>query len=163
MTAQPIAHSPHPAQSGASAPLTSPTNVPAGTRRPVLVLLAPPRPTTVPEVLLTAARILQVNGLWQGDYFPDAFSRTLTTPHASRPLSIVAAIRCAVTGDPRRETQLADMATGYVALSLDQEPPAVTPWHLAIHVDNWGDVPGRSADDAVALLERLATAPERAA
>ncbi|MFB7278108.1 hypothetical protein ACFCZV_13450 [Streptomyces hydrogenans] len=163
MTAHPIARSPYPAQSDASAPLTSPTNLPAGTRKPLLVLLPSPRPTTVPEVLLAAARILVTNGLWQGDYFPDAFSRTLTTPHASRPLSIVAAIRCAVTGDPRSETQLADMAVGYVALSLDEEPPAVTPWRLALHVDNWGDTPGRSADDAVALLERLATTSERAA
>lgn len=163
MTTNSIPHTPLPALRGEVAPLTSPTNFPAGTRRPVLVLLPSPRPTTVPEVLLAAARILQVNGLWQGDYFPDAFSRTLTTPHASRPLSIVAAIRCAVTGDPRSETQLADMAIGYVALSLDEEPPAVTPWRLALHVDNWGDVEGRSADEAVALLERLATTSERAA
>ncbi|MFF8409035.1 DUF6197 family protein [Streptomyces omiyaensis] len=164
MTTHSIPRPPLPALRDEVAPLTSPANVPAGTRRPVLVLLPTPRPTTVPEVLLAAARILVTNGLWQGDYFPDAFSRTLTTPHASRPLSIVAAIRCAVTGDPRRETQLADMAVGYVALSLDEEPPpGTTPWHLAIHVDNWGDAPGRSTDEAVALLEMLATTSERAA
>ncbi|MDV5145874.1 hypothetical protein R1T08_17080 [Streptomyces sp. SBC-4] len=163
MTTNSIARTPHPAQSGEGEQLTSPANLPAGTRRPVLVLLAPPRPTSVPAALLAAARILQANGLWQDDYFPDAFNRVLTTPHASRPLSIVAAIRCAVAGDPRRETQLADMAIGYVALSLDDEPAWPNAFSLQAHVDNWGDEPGRTTDEAVALLERLATTSERAA
>ncbi|MFE5591500.1 hypothetical protein [Streptomyces sp. NPDC056549] len=143
--------------------ITDPTNVPAGDRHPVLVLLAQPRPTTVPAVLLAAGRILQANGLWQDDFIPDPRDRTMTTPHASRPMSIVAAIRCAVAGDPGRESQLADTAIGYVALSLDDEPAWTDAFSLRIHVEGWGDKPGRTTDDAVALLERLATSSERAA
>ncbi|MEU6168039.1 DUF6197 family protein [Streptomyces tanashiensis] len=143
--------------------ITDPTNVPAGDRRPVLVLLAPPRPTTVPAVLLGAARILQAQGLWQGDYVPDTFNRTMTTPHASRPMSIVAAIRCAATGDPHRCSQLADTAVGYVALSIGDGPYRSDLLTLERHVDGWGDELGRSTDEAMALLEQLATTSERAA
>ncbi|XUM01274.1 DUF6197 family protein [Streptomyces venezuelae ATCC 10712] len=163
MTTNSISRSPHSAQSAPSEPLTSPTNLPAGGRRPALVLLSAPRPATVPSALLAAARILQTNGLWQDDFIPDPFDRLMTTPHASRPMSIVAAIRCAVAGDPGRESQLADTAIGYVALSLDDEPGRTDTFSLRTHVENWGDEPGRTTDDAVALLERLATSSERAA
>jgi hypothetical protein len=143
--------------------ITSPTNIPAGDRRPVRVALTPARPTTVPAVLLGAARILQANGLWRGDYLPDPFDRTTTTPHHTRPMNIVAAIRCAATGDPHRTSQLADMAVGFVALSIDGGPYDPDLLSLETHVDKWSDEPGRSTDEAVALLEHLATAPERAA
>ena len=163
MTTNSIPLSPLAAQRRDCGQLTSPSNLPAGDRRPVLVLLASPRPTTIPAVLLAAARILQINGLWQGDFIPDPMDRTMTNPHTARPMSIVAAIRCAVAGDPHRESQLADTAIGYVALSLDDEPPWTDMFSLRAHVDNWGDEPSRSADAAVALLERLATTSERAA
>ncbi|MFF5972268.1 hypothetical protein ACFY7C_12185 [Streptomyces sp. NPDC012769] len=143
--------------------ITDPTNVPTGDRRPLLVLLPPPQPTTVPNVLLAAARLLQMNGFWQHDYLPDPFDRTLKTPHASRPMSMVAAIRCAATGDPHRTSQLADTAIGFVALSIDGGPYDPNLLSLERHVDAWGDEPGRTVDEAVALLEQLATAPERAA
>ncbi|MFE6225426.1 hypothetical protein [Streptomyces sp. NPDC057854] len=161
MTTNSIARSPHPAQPDASEPLTSPTNLPAGDRRPALVLLPTPRPTTVPAVLLAAARIIETNGWWPTDWVEDAFDRRLTTPHASRRMNIVGAIRCAVSGDPHRESQLADTAIGYVALSLD--PEWTDAYSLRAHVDDWAQEPGRTAANAVALLEHLATAPERAA
>lgn len=143
--------------------ITDPTNVPTGDRRPVLVLLAAPRPTTVPAALLAAARIIETNGFWATDWVEDAFDRRLTTPHASRRMNIVGAIRCAVAGDPHRETQLADMTIGYVALSLDSDPFRTDTFGLRTLVDDWAEEPGRTAAEAVALLEYLATAPERAA
>jgi hypothetical protein len=141
--------------------ITEPTNLPAFGRRPVLVLLAPPRQTTVPAVLLAAARIIETNGFWATDWVEDAFDRRLTTPHASRRMNLVGAIRCAVSGDPHRESQLADMAIGYASLSL--APEWTDAYSLRTHLDNWAEMPGRSATEAVALLEMLATAPERAA
>ncbi|MFJ3097408.1 DUF6197 family protein [Streptomyces hydrogenans] len=141
--------------------ITDPTNLPAFGRRPVLVLLAPPRPTTVPAVLLAAARIIETNGFFGSDWVEDTFDRRLATPHASRRMNLVGAIRCAVSGDPHVESQLADTAIGYVALSLD--PEWTDAFSLRAHVDDWAEEPGRTAANAVALLEYLATAPERAA
>lgn len=147
--------------------ITLPTNLPSGDRRPILVALpAPARPTTVPAVLLAAARILQTNGLWQGDYLLDPCDREVSEaelPHRQRPMSVVAAIRCAATGTPHGTSQLADTAIGFVALSIDGGPVYGDIFSLEQHVDEWGDEPGRSADEAYALLEQLATAPERAA
>ncbi|MFF9197295.1 hypothetical protein ACF09L_19015 [Streptomyces sp. NPDC014779] len=143
--------------------LTVPTNVPSGDRRTIRVDFTPARPSTVPAVLLGAARILQANGLWQGDYVPDVRDREMCVPHFLRPMSIVAAIRCAATGDPHKESQLADTAIGYVALSLDPAPKYGGIFDLEKIVEAWNDAAGRSADEAVALLEELATAPERVA
>ena len=142
---------------------TVPTNFPAGDRRTIRVDFTPPRPTTVPAVLLGAARILQANGLWRGDYVPDPFNRRINTPHASRPMSIVAAIRCAATGDPHSYSELGDTAIEVLALSIDGGPYHRDSFALECHVDEWGGEAGRSADDAVALLESMATAPGRAA
>lgn len=147
--------------------ITLPSNIPTGDRRTYAVILAPvPRPSTVPAVLLAAARIIQANGLWQHDYVVDPCDREISAeevPHAMRPMSIVGAIRCAATGDPHRSSQPADMAVGFVALSLDGGPEYGDIFSLERHVEEWGDEVGRSTDDAVALLEQLATAPERAA
>ncbi|MHA4776015.1 DUF6197 family protein [Streptomyces sp. MSC1_001] len=146
--------------------ITLPTNLPSGDRRPTLVLLAPARPTTVPSVLLGAARILQANGLWQGDYVPDPLDREISPealPHSRRPMSVIAAIHCAVTGDPHQTSQLGDMAMGFVALSIDGGPYWTDFRSLEVHVEAWNDEPGRTADEAVELLERLATSSERAA
>ncbi|MEU8760706.1 hypothetical protein [Streptomyces sp. NPDC048659] len=154
-----------PNPSPSPAPIMSPTNIPSSDRRPALVLLPPARPTTVPSVLLAAARILTANGLWQGDYVPDPFDRHTTTPHASRPMNIVAAIRCAATGNPHLSSTLGDTAVGFVAMSLDGGPDFmnISGFDLEKHVDGWGDEPGRTTAEAVALLEYLATNSERAA
>ena len=143
--------------------LRVPTNFPTGDRRTVAVDFVPARPTTVPAVLLGAARIIQANGLWHGDYVPDAFDREMCIPHFLRPMSLVAAIKCAASGDPHKDSQLADMAIGFVALSIDGGPYHGDLFSLESHVEAWGDEAGRAGDDAVALLETLATAPERAA
>ncbi|MER8233531.1 hypothetical protein [Streptomyces sp. NPDC094049] len=144
--------------------ITDPTNLPTGARRPVLVQLAPAaRPTTVPAVLLTAARIIAANGLHQGDYVPDPFDREMCIPHALRPMSVLAAINCAATGDPHRTCQIGDTAIGFVALSIDGGPYWGDYRSLEAHVEEWNDRPGRTAAEAVALLELLASSSERAA
>ncbi len=125
-----------------------------------------PRPSTVSAVLLAAARILQANGLWQGDHVVDPCDREISpveVPHTMRPMSIVAALKCASTGDPHASSQLGDTAVGFVALSIDGGPYWEDGFSLEAHVDEWNDAPARTTDDAVALLEMLATAPERAA
>ncbi|MEU9000481.1 hypothetical protein [Streptomyces sp. NPDC048551] len=145
---------------------SSPTDLPHGSRRTVLVALPvrPTAPTTVEGVFLAAARLLQERGLWQGDYVPDVRDREMRIPHCLRPMSIVAAIRCVVSGNPHRSSQLADTAMGVLALAIGDGPFYGDIFSLETHVDKWNDVPGRTTDDAVALLERVATSPtERAA
>jgi hypothetical protein len=142
-------------------PQTNPTNLTHGSRRTVLVALPvrPAAPTTVEGTLLAAARLLQERGLWQGDYVPDAFDREMCIPHCLRPMNIVAAIRCVISGNPHRSTQLADMAVGVLALAIGDGPSYGDLFSLEAHVDGWNDEPGRTTDEAVALLERVATSP----
>ncbi|MEU3529408.1 hypothetical protein AB0E62_37145 [Streptomyces sp. NPDC038707] len=124
------------------------------------------RPTTVTAVFRAAARLIVANGHHQGDYCPDPFDRVSKTSHADRPLSIVAAIRCVVSGSPHRETPLAEAAVKALAyrLVVDDEPA----WNdesfwLETHVANWGDVEGRTVESVVAVLEAAADATEVAA
>lgn len=138
-----------------------PTDLPAGHRRTVHVDITAPRPTTVPAVFRAAARLLSLNGHYQGDYLPDPFNRRLTTPDAERPLSIVAAIRCVVTGVPRRFAPLAEESIKVLAgrLEVDGQPAwNDEPDNLAIHVAAWGDVEGRTTECAVAVLYAAADA-----
>jgi hypothetical protein len=124
------------------------------------------RPTTIPAVFRAAARLLAVNGLHQGDYCPDPFDRRSTTPHNSRPLSVVAAIRCVSSphsDNPHRMTDLSEAAVKVLAyrLEVEGEPPwSDVPRWLENHVDCWGDVPGRTTESAVAVLEAAADANE---
>ena len=121
------------------------------------------RPTTLPAVFRTAARLIVANGHHQGDDCPDPFDRISKTPHAERPLSIVAAIRCAVSGSPHRETPLAEAAVKTLAgrLEVDGEPAwNDEPYWLEGHVAAWGDVEGRRVESVVAVLEAAADAVE---
>jgi hypothetical protein len=123
-------------------------------------------PATVPAVFRAAARLIAANGHYQGDYCPDPFDRRTRTPHAERPLSIVAAIRCVASphGDnPHRITDLSKAAVKVLAdrLEVDGEPAwNDEPHHLEGHVANWGDVEGRTTESAVAVLEAAADASE---
>lgn len=127
------------------------------------------RPTTVPQVFRAAARLLAANGHHQGDYCPDPFDRRTSTPHSSRPLSIVAAIRCVTSPhgeNPHRITDLSEAAVKVLAgrLEVDGEPAwNDEPFWLQVHVANWGDVEGRTTESAVAVLEAAADANEVAA
>lgn len=151
---------------------TSPIEMP-GRTVPVLSLakaLLPEavnaRATTVPAVFRAAARLIVVNGHWQGDYCPDAFDRHVKSPHAERPLSIVAALNCAATGDPHRSSPLSFAAVQVLAarLLVDGEGPAYGAIRfLEAHISAWGDAEGRLAESAVAVLEAAADACEVAA
>lgn len=124
------------------------------------------RPMTVPAVFRAAARVLAANGLYQGDFVPDAMDREMCIPHFLRPMSIVAALKCAVSGDPHVTSRLADEAIGVLALRLevDGEPPLFGGiFDLEAHVDAWGDLEGRTTESAVAVLEAAADANEVAA
>ena len=121
------------------------------------------RPTTVPQVFRAAARLLAKRGLYQGDYVPDVFDREMCIPHAFRPMSVVAAIKCATTGDPHVTSPLTDEAIGVLALRLDGGPEFGDIDSLEAHVDGWGDVEGRTTESAVAVLEAAADASEVAA
>ncbi|MEV5659837.1 DUF6197 family protein [Streptomyces flaveolus] len=117
------------------------------------------RPADVPGVFRAAARLLAANGLNKGDYIPDAFDREMDVPHHLRPMSIVAALKCATTGDPHRTSLLADQAISTLALRLevDGEGPLFGGiFDLEAHVDAWGDVESRTTESAVAVLERAA-------
>ncbi|WP_308311649.1 DUF6197 family protein [Streptomyces sp. ISL-111] len=122
--------------------------------------MAFPRPTTVAATFRAAARLLAANGLHQGDYFPNALSDK-ATPYASRPLSIPAALRCAVVGDPRSYSLLADEAVAVLALRLEVDgegPEYGDLFDLEDHVDDWADVDGRTTECAVAVLYAAADA-----
>lgn len=129
-----------------------------------VVGIDPPRPTTVPAVLRTAARILRMNGLYQGEYVRDTFDRELDTPHSERPMSVVAALRCAVSGNPHHQDVLADRALSELAMAIGDGPAWGDVFSLEAHVDRWSDAPDRAAADAAELLERVAvTVLERVA
>jgi len=125
-----------------------------------------PRRSPLSKVFRAAARLLAVNGHFQGDYCPDPFDRRTRTPHAERPLSIVAAIRCVTSpkGDnPHYISELSEAAVKVLAgrLEVDGEPAwNDEPHHLEGHVANWGDVEGRTTESAVAVLEAAADAVE---
>lgn len=143
---------------------------PAARRTPVPLHQSPQaRPTTIPAVFRAAARLLAANGLHQGDYCPDPFDRRSSSPHSTRPLSIVAAIRCVASprGDnPHRETELSELAVKALAgrLEVNGEPAwKEEPFWLESHIADWCDVAGRTTESAVAVLEAAADACEVAA
>lgn len=142
---------------------TDPANFPAGHRRPVLVSLPTPRPTSLAGTFRAAARVLAANGLYQGDYLPDPFDREMCIPHFLRPMSVVAALKCAVSGDPHTESLLADEAIGVLALHLDDGPEWGDIHSLERHVDAWGDAEGRTTESAVSVLYAAADASEQVA
>ncbi|MFF7610702.1 DUF6197 family protein [Streptomyces lavendulae] len=121
-----------------------------------VVGIDPPRPTTVPAVLRAAARILRTTGLYQGEYVRDTFDRELTTPHSQRPMSVVAALRCAVSGNPHTLDVLADRALSEVAMAIEEGPFWGDVVSLEAHVDRWSDAPDRTAEEAAALLDSVA-------
>jgi hypothetical protein len=133
-----------------------------GNRRPVLVtgIALPHRPPqTVREVQRVAARIIAANGLYQRELIPDTFNRELTSPHTERPMSIVAALNTAVSGDPHLPSDLSRAAISSLAHRLvvkGRGPCGEDELALAWHVDSWGDVEGRTTESAVAVLEAAA-------
>ncbi|MFF4369682.1 hypothetical protein [Streptomyces sp. NPDC001594] len=143
---------------------SSPTDLPTGFRRTVLVALPirPSGPDTVEGVLLAAARVIARVGLHHGDYVLDALGRDgVDVPLFIRPMSVVGAIRYAATGSPQHTSTLADMAVNFLALSLDGGPVWRDWRSLEQHVDDWSDTVDKAT--AVGVLESVATAPERAA
>lgn len=124
------------------------------------------RPTTVAGTFRAAARLLAANGHYQGDYCPDVFDREMCIPHFLRPLSIVAALRCAVSGDPHLDSPLADKAIEALALRLEVDgkgPFWGDIFSLEFHIASWGDMDGRTTESAVAVLYAAADAVEVAA
>lgn len=117
------------------------------------------RPTTVPSAFRSAARLLAVNGLHKGGIVPDTTDREMCIPHAFRPMSIVAALKCATTGDPHRPSLLSDEAIAVLALRLEvngKGPLYGGIFDLEAHVDAWGDAESRTTESAVAVLEHAA-------
>lgn len=145
---------------------TQPTDLPRGDTRTVLVTgvsFIPIPPRTERDVLLGAARIIAANGLHQGDLVLDTFNRRLSSPHAARPMSIVAALHCAVSGDPHKPSPLGYRAASVLAHRLlvnGEGPYAEDTLALVWHVDQWGDAEGRTTESAVAVLEAAAAACE---
>ena len=113
-------------------------------------------PTDRHRVIAQAAHIIKTNGLWHGDWIPDPFNRRMDTPHHLRPMSVVAALNCASTGDPRTPSNLSWAAMRTVArvVRVNGEPA----WSESIedqerHVDNWSD--SHTAAYVVDLLESI--------
>ncbi len=145
-------------------PDVSATSVPTYGRRPVLTTVTAPHPTTLSGALRAAARLIAANGHHQGDYLPDPFNRVLRTPRLSRPLSIVAAIRVAVSGR-HVETELSERAISVLAgrLEITEDDPVVhldRPIECEMHVAAWGDVEGRTTESVCAVLYAAADAAE---
>lgn len=107
-------------------------------------------------VFTQAADVIRVNGHYQGDHLPDPFDREMCIPHFLRPMSIVAALRYAASGDPHRDSLLADAAISALALLLDGGPEWGDIFSLEAHVTDWGDNKGRTDADAIGALESAA-------
>lgn len=141
-----------------------PTDLPRGDRSLVLVtgITIPSRPTTtVRDVERAAARILAANGLHKGDLVVDTFDRELSTPHSERPMSIVAALNCAVSGDPHLPSDLSRAAVAALAHRLTvkgEGPYAEDELALAFHVEAWSEGEGRTTESAVNVLIAAADA-----
>jgi hypothetical protein len=122
------------------------------------------QPTDHHTVLARAANILKTNGIHRGDYVADPFNRRSTTPHDTRPMSVVGAINCAVTDDPRTPSNLAWLAISALAcVVLVNGEPAMSRSleDQERHVDAWSD--SVSADYAIHfLLNRAGQRPRRA-
>lgn len=121
------------------------------------------QPTDLTPVFRQAAQIIHTNGHHQGDYLPDPFNRILKALPHERPMSIVAALRCAETGNPMQYGPASTAAIRFLAerLLVDGEPPFyVDDLMLELHVAAWGDVPGRTAAEAAAVLVWAADACE---
>jgi hypothetical protein len=111
------------------------------------------QPTDRHGVLAEAARIIQANGLHHGDFVLDPFNRRSTTPHRTRPMSVVGAIQCAVSGDPRTASTLAIEAIAVLSslVQVNGQPA----WSGSIedrerHVEAWSD--SVSAEYAAKML-----------
>lgn len=121
------------------------------------------RATSLPQTFRLAARLLVRNGHHQGDYMPDPFDVSLTTLHVNRPLSIVAAIRTVVGGNPHITSPLSEDAVKVLAHRLlvnGEAPFSDEAFLLECHVAEWGDVEGRTVESVVAVLEAAADACE---
>jgi hypothetical protein len=115
----------------------------------------------LPDLFWRAAQIIQTNGHHQGDYIPDPFSHVLRALPQERPMSIVAALRCAETGRPQRYGPASTGGIRFLAerLLVNDEPPFWTDdSSLEHHVAAWGDVEGRTAAEAVEVLLAAAEA-----
>ncbi|WP_129768256.1 hypothetical protein [Streptomyces sp. L-9-10] len=123
-----------------------------------------PRPANVSAVFRAAARVIAANGHWQGDFVPDVFDREMCVPHFLRPMSIVAALKCATTGDPHATSLLADESIAVLALRLEVGGEMGPYWgdifSLEEHIAAWGDVPGRTVESVVAVLYAAGDAAE---
>lgn len=110
----------------------------------------------LPDVFRRAAYLVQANGHHQGDYVLDAFSRVLTTPLESRPMSVAAALWCAADPAGRMvESELASAAIRYLAgrLLVDGEGPrGRRTVDCAIHLAAWEEIPGRSLSEVIGVL-----------
>lgn len=98
-------------------------------------------PRMVPEVLQRAAQLIRANGLGT-DFVADPFNRRMSTPRSERPMNVVGAVRCAVSGDPFIPSDLAIDAICYIGrlVLVDGQPS----WGSSIgdlerHVSNWSD------------------------
>jgi len=127
-------------------------------------VFSPPRPVTgLPSAYRAAARLIAAVGHHQGDYVTDPFDRVLTTDHATRPMCIVAALRCVTSGSPHRPCPLSEAAIRFLAHRLEvagEGPRDDDPLALEAHVSAWGDVVGRRMQTVVAVLEAAADAAE---
>lgn len=101
-----------------------------------------PTPTTISEVLGQAAQLIRTNGLHLGDYVADPFNRRLSTPHHERPMDVVGALYCAVSGDPRIPSNLMWQAIRQIApgvLVSGQDAWGSSLNDLERHLHDWSD------------------------
>jgi hypothetical protein len=114
-------------------------------------------------VFRLAAQIIAAQGHHQGDYIPDPFNRVLKALPAERPMSAVAALRCAETGSPQKFGPVSTRAIAFLAdrLPVNDEPPFWTDeMSLECHVAAWGDVRGRTPAEVVEQLLYAAESAE---
>lgn len=100
------------------------------------------QPTDRFAVLAAAAQIIALNGLHHGDHVADPFNQRSHTAHWLRPMSVVGAINCAVSQDPRTPSNLAWRTIQLLARSVRVDGETARSDSIEDcerHVEAWSD------------------------
>lgn len=114
------------------------------------------RTADVRDVFAGAAKLTSLYGIHRGDLVEDPYSRRLQSPVHQRPMSVVGALNCAVSGDPRIPSNLSWAALVQLGTRVRVDGESAEGESLEDfqrHVEAWSDVTPK--ETAIAVLRLL--------